>query len=146
MFLINSVNPMGSGCYSRGWIWNLGKRFCCIAFQKKNISMLSLQKLGVSYLIFWVLPWSTHCCSGVVGKIKYQCRSWRSFPGGGRAPISFWILLLWTFCWNQWGWGGEAERLILQEEKEETKSLILKLVVLQLLAGRWWWCNAQSLF
>ena len=38
-----------------------------------------------------------------------------------------------TFCWEPMG-GGEAE----------TESLILWLVVLELLAVGWWWCEAQS--
>ena len=39
---------------------------------------------------------------------------------------------------NSVGGGGE-------EGRGREKSLILCLVVLELLAGEWWWCGAQSL-
>ena len=43
---------MGSWCYSRGLVWNLRTKKCCIASGKWNVSRVSLQRFGISYLMF----------------------------------------------------------------------------------------------
>ena len=48
----DGFTSMGSWCYSRGWVWNLRTKLCCIASGKWNVRRVSLQGFHIRYAMF----------------------------------------------------------------------------------------------